>query len=441
VDEITVAAHLAAADLFRSDVPADEQSRFRALIQSPLRAGLLRLLNARPDEAFDVDSLMAVFGRMRGDIDNCLAELVDFGLVGRLPGPPPRYNARRPERPEHAELLDQFLERRATVSAEDQAPSVQRFREMIGRDEKMLIVFEWIRTAAKSDISVLILGPTGSGKELVARMIHELSRRGKERFQAVNCAALPDTLFESELFGYEKGAFTGAHDRKPGRLELADRGTLFLDEIGDLSLIAQAKLLRALEERRFERLGGQKAVHVDFRLVTATNRPLDLFVRDGRFREDLYYRINAFAIRLPSLRERPVDIPVLATRFLARYSAANGLPLDAKTFSAEAMTLLQGYPWPGNIRELESTVSRAALSAPGRVIRDTDVEFLHEQAGAEALAPARLPTLREAERAHIIRALEATGWNKKEAARILEISRGTLYRKIVEYGLERPSRT
>ncbi len=248
---------------------------------------------------------------------------------------------------------------------------------MIGRDEKMLIVFEWIRTAAKSDISVLILGPTGSGKEVVARMIHELSRRSTAKFQAVNCAALPDTLFESEIFGYEKGAFTGAHDRKPGRLELANEGTLFLDEIGDLSIVAQAKLLRVLEERRFERLGGNKSIHVDFRLISATNRPLDLFVRDGRFREDLYYRVNAFAIRLPSLRERQVDIPVLANRFLARYCAANGLPLDAKSFAREALDLLIAYHWPGNIRELESTVSRAALSAPGRSIRGADIEFLH----------------------------------------------------------------
>src|SRR6187397_175295 len=189
-------------------------------------------------------------------------------------------------------------------------------------------------------------------------MIHELSRRATENFQAVNCAALPDTLFESEIFGYEKGAFTGAHDRKPGRLDLADRGTLFLDEIGDLSLVAQAKLLRVLEDRRFERLGGQKAVQVDFRLISATNRPLEQFVRDARFREDLYYRVNAFSIRLPSLRERATDIPVLAQRFLARYCASNGMPLDSKTFAPEALTRLVAYPWPGNIRELESTVSR-----------------------------------------------------------------------------------
>src|SRR5262245_45200863 len=313
---------------------------------------------------------------------------------------------------------------------------------MIGRDEKMLIVFEWIRTAAKSDIAVLILGPTGSGKELVARMIHDLSRRGKENFQAVNCAALPDTLFESEIFGYERGAFTGAHDRKPGRLELADRGTLFLDEIGDLSVVAQAKLLRVLEDRRFERLGGQRSVQVDFRLISATNRPLDQFVRDARFREDLYYRVNAFAIRLPSLRERPVDIPVLTNRFLARYCASNGLPLDAKTLSSEATSLLQAYPWPGNIRELESTVSRAALSAPGRVIRDSDIEFLHAGVAMPTSDGApRLPSLRDAERAHITRVLDSVSWNKKEAARLLEISRGTLYRKIGEYGLEPETRT
>ncbi len=441
VDDLTVTSRRAAPAAARPDPPADVDSRFRTLVQSPLRAGLLRFLSARPQETFDVDSLMSTFGRMRLDVDNCLRELVEFGVARREIGPPPRYGSQRPERDVVAQLLDAFLERRATISTEDQAPSVQRFREMIGRDEKMLIVFEWIRTAAKSDISVLILGPTGSGKEVVARMIHELSRRGNEKFQAVNCAALPDTLFESEIFGYEKGAFTGAHDRKPGRLELADRGTLFLDEIGDLSLVAQAKLLRVLEDHRFERLGGQKSVEVDFRLISASNRPLDLFVRDARFREDLYYRVNAFAIRLPSLRERPIDIPVLASRFLARYCTTNGLPLDAKTLSSEAMTLLQQYSWPGNIRELESTVSRAALSAPGRVIRDTDVEFLHANTGRPSDAPPRLPTLREAERAHIMRALEATGWNKKEAAKVLEISRGTLYRKIVEYSLEHETRS
>ncbi len=430
MDDLTFSAKRASAAAPAPDLDA----RFRTLVQSPLRAGILRYLNSRPDESFDVEQLMQTFGRLRLDVENCARELVDFGVAEQIPGDPPRYMSRRT--PQLADILDQFMERRATVSSEDQSPSVQRFREMIGKDEKMLIVFEWIRTAAKSDISVLVLGPTGSGKELVARMIHELSRRSDSKFQAVNCAALPDTLFESEIFGYEKGAFTGAHDRKPGRLELADGGTLFLDEIGDMSLMAQAKLLRVLEERRFERLGGSKSIAVDFRLISATNRPLEQFVRDGRFREDLYYRVNAFAIRLPSLRERQVDIPVLAQRFLARYCAAQGLPLDSKAFSREALDLLIGYHWPGNIRELESTVSRAALSAPGRAIRAQDIEFLHAQTPIVHASGERLPSLAEAERAHIVRVLEAVDWNKKEAARVLDISRGTLYRKILEYQLE-----
>jgi DNA-binding NtrC family response regulator len=442
MDDLTFSARRASgAAAAKTAEPADLETRFRSLVQSPLRAGLLRYLSSRPEESFDVESLMQTFGRLRLDVENCIRELVDFGVAMIAPGSnPPRYLAERPANDAVIDLLDHFLERRAAVSNEDQSPSVQRFREMIGRDEKMLIVFEWIRTAAKSDISVLILGPTGSGKEVVARMIHELSRRTVAKFQAVNCAALPDTLFESEIFGYEKGAFTGAHDRKPGRLELANEGTLFLDEIADMSLIAQAKLLRVLEERRFERLGGQKSISVDFRLISATNRPLEQFVRDGRFREDLYYRVNAFAIRLPSLRERQVDIPVLAQRFLARYCAAQGLPLDSKSFSRESLELLCSYPWPGNIRELESTVSRAALSAPGRSIRASDIEFLHASTPIAAITGDHLPSLAEAERAHIVRVLEAVDWNKKEAARVLDISRGTLYRKIVEYQLEPEAR-
>src|SRR5690349_6701820 len=441
MDDLTFSARRASATAsVRPSEGADLDTRFRTLVQSPLRAGILRYLNSRPTEAFDVEALMQTFGRLRLDVENCVRELADFGVARALPTSPPQYMAERPASDTVLELLDGFLERRAAVSTEDQSPSVQRFREMIGRDEKMLIVFEWIRTAAKSDISVLILGPTGSGKEVVARMIHELSRRGPANFQAVNCAALPDTLFESEIFGYEKGAFTGAHDRKPGRLELANEGTLFLDEIADMSIIAQAKVLRVLEERRFERLGGHKAISVDFRLISATNRPLEALVRDGRFREDLYYRVNAFAIRLPSLRERQVDIPVLAQRLLARYCAAQGLPLDSKAFSREALDLLVNYPWPGNIRELESTVSRAALSAPGRSIRAQDIEFLHATTPTSAPTGDRMPSLAEAERAHIVRVLEAVDWNKKEAARVLDISRGTLYRKIVEYQLEPETR-
>src|SRR3989475_13130896 len=200
MDDVTFSARGASASApARPAESTDLDARFRSLVQSPLRAGILRYLSARPEESFDVESLMQTFGRLRMDVENCVRELADFGVAFAVAGTPVRYIAARPTNESLIELLDTFLERRATVSTEDQSPSVQRFREMIGRDEKMLIVFEWIRTAAKSDISVLILGPTGSGKELVAHMIHELSPRGSEKFQAVNCAALPDTLFESEI--------------------------------------------------------------------------------------------------------------------------------------------------------------------------------------------------------------------------------------------------
>ena len=421
---------------------ADElQLRFQTLVQSPLRAGLVRFLSARPSESFDVPGLMQAFGRMRLDIQNCVGELVTFGLAGQEgEDAAARFKFKPPDTELGAGLLDEFLKRRVPVSHEERSPAVERFRELIGSDEKMLVVFEWIRTAAKSDIAVLILGPTGSGKELVARMLHELSRRANHKLQTVNCAALPDNLFESELFGYEKGAFTGANDRKLGRLELANRGTLFLDEIGDLSLLAQAKLLRALEERRFERLGGNEVIEVDFRLVSATNKPLDLSTRDGRFREDLYYRINAFSIRLPSLRERAGDIPVLAQRALTRHCEAAGLPADAKVLAKDTIELLSRYHWPGNLRELESALSRAALSSTGRTIRPGDIELLYAPAASEAQHGDRLASLAEAERGHIARVLEAVRWNKKQAAEILQISRGTLYRKILEYGLDTGTR-
>ena len=421
----------------RTDAAEEVEQRFQTLVQSPLRSGLLRFLSTNQNESFTLDALMQAFGRMRLDVENCMRELVTFGVAERTERAGEESFAFQMPASEAARaLVDAFLQRRVPVSAEDRSPAAQRFREMIGTDEKMLVVFEWIRTAAKSDISVLIIGPTGSGKEVVARMIHELSRRGPQRLQTVNCAALPETLFESEVFGYEKGAFTGATDRKAGRLELADKGTLFLDEVGDLSLLAQAKLLRALEERRFERLGGSESIEVDFRLVSSTNKPLEQLVRDGRFREDLFYRINAFAIRLPSLRERVSDVPLLAQRFLERHSLANGLARDAKVFAKDALDLFSRYHWPGNIRELESTISRAALSAPGRVIKSADVDLLHAREVAPAEPGGRLSSLAEAERTHIVRVLEAVRWNKKQAAQILEISRGTLYRKILEYGLE-----
>ncbi len=417
------------------------RARFRALVQSPLRAGLLRYLGARPYEAYDVEALMQTFGRIRVDVVNCLRELVSAGVVRAVSAHPVLYQFARPSDPDFARLVEDFLADRPGESAEDRSPAIQRFREMIGRDEKMMVIFESIRTVAKTDLSVLILGPTGSGKEVVARIIHELSSRQHQTFQAVNCAALPDSLFESEVFGYERGAFTGAFERKPGRIELANHGTLFLDEVGDLSPMAQAKLLRVTEEHRVERLGGRTSIEVDFRLICATNRPLEALVGDGTFREDLYYRLNAFAIRLPALRERPADIPVLADRFLARFCASQGLPLDARRLAPDALQLLVAYPWPGNIRELETTVSRAALSARDGLVRARDLQFLHPvTAAARPDAPLLVP-LRDVERDHIRRVLDALQWNKKRAAQVLQISRETLYRKIADFALAQEKRT
>jgi transcriptional regulator with PAS, ATPase and Fis domain len=421
-------------------VSAQARTRFRTIVQSPLRASILRYTFSQPQQAFDTEMLMATFGRIRMDVENCVRELVHAGMLRPLPGPPPMYQASQPADPESARQLEDFLADKPGESIEERSTAVQRFRDMMGRDEKMMMIFESIRTVAKTDLSVLVLGPTGSGKEVVARIIHELSSRQHETFQAVNCAALPDTLFESEVFGYERGAFTGAYDRKPGRIELANHGTLFLDEVGDLSPLAQAKLLRVVEERRVERLGGRQSIEVDFRLICATNRPLDSLVGDGAFREDLYYRINAYAIRLPALRERPADIPVLAERFLTRYCASHGLPLNAKQFGPDAIDLLLAYPWPGNIRELETTVSRSALSTHDGVVRATDLQFLHPALALPRPESSVLVPLRDIEREHIRRVLQAVNWNKKRSAQVLDISRETLYRKIAEFGLVQESR-
>jgi transcriptional regulator with PAS, ATPase and Fis domain len=414
---------------------AQTRTRFRALVQSPLRAGILRYLHARPDERFDIESIMAIFGRLRSDIDNCVRELVTAGLVQADGGPTPFFKAAIPSELDMERALGDFLADEQKDSIEDRSPAVQRFREMIGRDEKMMIVFESIRTVAKTDLSVLVQGPTGSGKEVVARIIHELSSRQRATFQAVNCAALPDSLFESEVFGYERGAFTGAYERKPGRIELAHNGTLFLDEVGDLSPMAQAKLLRVVEDRQVERLGGRSATHVDFRLICATNQPLEALIGEAAFREDLYYRINGFSIRLPALRERPIDIPMLAERFLARYCAANGYPLDARKLAPDAIDLLMAYPWPGNIRELETTISRAALCARDGCVHAADVQFLHPALTSGRSEPVALLPMKDVEREHIRKVLGALNWNKKRAAQTLQISRETLYRKIAEYNL------
>ncbi len=311
------------------------------------------------------------------------------------------------------------------------------FSSLIGRSREMLTLKETLALVAPSEATVLILGESGSGKELVADAVHKNSPRRSGPFVAVNCAALAETLLESELFGHEKGAFTGAHQRKIGRFELADKGTLFLDEVAELSLATQAKLLRVLDTQTFERLGGTKSVIVDVRLVAATNRDLELEIEKGNFREDLFYRINVVQIVVPSLRERGSDeIVRLAEHFLAESLKRNKKP--AKDFRPRAIKSMVSYPWPGNVREMVNAVERAVILARGEYIELEDLP-LPIQTGKDADRPegglsAGL-TLKEVEAELIQRTLEETNGNRTKSSAMLGITRQTLLNKIKEYGL------
>ena len=418
--------------------PDDDMSR---LLSSPLRLTLLAILRRDRKEPTSLDSLARKTGRLRIDVEKCLNPLVKEDLVIRSldPDGDHLFYQYRPALPHIEAAIDEAMKQKngqleRTIEAEE-----KYFEGMIGRDEKMLVVFEMIHTVAKSDISALILGPTGTGKELAAHAIHDLSPRSGKQFHAINCASLPENLFEAELFGYEKGAFTSAHRRKIGRLELADRGTLFLDEIGDLSMPMQVKLLRVLESRTFERIGGTQTLSTDFRLVCATNRSLEDMVGEGTFREDLYYRINVFPIRLPSLRERPGDIPILAKEFLRKFCQANDLPVGSRSFSDAAIAELVSHPWPGNIRELDNVVQRAAVMSGDGPISASDLSMILGTATSVVKIDDRGPmkSLRDVEKDHVNRALAAMGWNIKATSEILGISRVTLYKKIRDYRLEK----
>jgi two-component system response regulator AtoC len=298
---------------------------------------------------------------------------------------------------------------------------------LIGQSPEMVAIYRLVARVAALETTVLIQGETGTGKELVARAIHYASPRAARPFVAIDCAALPETLFESELFGHEKGAFTGAVGSRRGLMETADGSTCFLDEIGELSLGLQAKLLRVLQERVLRRVGGNEPIPVNLRLIAATNRDLRKRVDDGTFREDLYYRLNGVTIAMPPLRERGADIPLLAHDFMQRYSAAAAKHLEG--FAPEALALLSGYRWPGNVRELEHAVERAVALARSAVILPEDLppEIRAETARAPEL-PAPRMTLDEVKRWYVSTVLEETGGNKMRAAELLGIDRRTLYR-------------
>ena len=313
--------------------------------------------------------------------------------------------------------------------------------EILGESVPVRRLREQIATAAPTSGRVLIHGENGSGKELVARAIHAGSARHAGPFVEVNCAAIPEELIESELFGHEKGAFTGAHARRRGKFELADGGTLFLDEIGDMSLKTQAKVLRALEERAFERVGGKDTIRVDVRVIAASNRDLEGLIRAGRFRDDLYYRLNVIPIEVPPLRERRDDVPALVDHFVALFCAENGK--RAKPISGEALAYFLAYDWPGNVRELRNMLERLVIMAPGDVIDADDLPApLRPKDKLPAGAEPRERPLREArdnfERAYILAELRANDWNMTRTAERLGIERSHLYRKIKAYGIAPP---
>jgi two-component system, NtrC family, response regulator HydG len=332
-------------------------------------------------------------------------------------------------------LIDKALERRDLIeqnrALKKQLEDLRAKGQMIGASPIWRRMMTLVEQVADSSATILIQGESGTGKELVARTIHERSARRNGPFVAVNCAALPETLLESELFGYEKGAFTGAAGRKEGRFELASAGTLFLDEVADLSLVTQPKILRVLQEGEFERLGGTRTLQVDVRIVAATNRDLSDMVKDKRFREDLYYRLNVITVRVPPLREHPEDIRLLAQHYLRVYSAKNGRKLEA--FSNEAIARLESYAWPGNVRELENLVERSVLLARKDRI---DAEDLPEEVMGvkrpprDAILELVGTPLADIEERLLDETLRITGGNKTQAAELLGIDVRTVARKL-----------
>ncbi len=324
---------------------------------------------------------------------------------------------------------------RENLYLQEEIRTEHKFEEFVGQSSSIKLVLKAVETVAPTDASVLILGETGTGKELVARAIHDLSPMKDRALVKVNCAALPSELIESELFGHEKGAFTGALSHKLGRFELANGGTIFLDEIGDLPLPLQAKLLRVLQEGEFERVGGTNTIKVNVRVIAATNRDLAEEVRTGNFRSDLFYRLNVFPMEVPPLRKRTGDIPLLVIFFLTKYAKKLGKHFDG--VSQATMQQLKKYPWPGNVRELQNVIERAAIVATGPKVNIETSLDLGPNIGSQASTPS---TLEEVERAHILRVLEVTGWvisGEKGAATVLGLHPSTLQSRMQKLSIKR----
>lgn len=338
-------------------------------------------------------------------------------------------------------LIERVLKSQAVLKErkilQNQLDDLFGFRNFIGVSPQIQKVFEQIQQVSQSDSTVLITGESGTGKELIANALHYSSRRKSKPYIKVNCAALPETIIESELFGHEKGAFTSAITRRIGRFELANSGTIFLDEIGDIPVSTQVKLLRVLEQREFERIGGNETIKVDIRLITATNRKLKKAVEEGKFREDLYYRLNVININMAPLIERKEDIPILANHFLQKFATDMNKPITH--FSKKAMNILQSYHWPGNVRELVNAIERAVVFCRGKILTEKELPISVKAQASGLSVSVDLPSfsLPRAEKILIKKVLDETKWNLKNSAEILEISRGTLYSKIDKHKINR----
>jgi formate hydrogenlyase transcriptional activator len=384
----------------------------RSIVAMPLIThnrivGTISLASLR-DAAFqqgDVDLLFQVSGQVAIAVENALA----FQVIG--------------------ELKNKLAQEKLYL--EDEIRSEMNFDEIVGEGPALRAVLKQVETVASTDSTVLITGETGTGKELIARALHNLSPRRERTFVKVNCAAIPTGLLESELFGHERGAFTGAIVQRIGRFELAHGGTIFLDEVGDIPLELQPKLLRVLQEQEFERLGSTQTIRVDVRLVAATNRDLSEMVAARTFRSDLFYRLRVFPVHIPPLRERQEDIPALVRYFVEKH--ARRMNRTVETIPTETLELLVRYPWPGNIRELENLIERAVIVSPGPVLR---VPLSELKPPSEPFGEAL--TLRAAEREHILKALDATNWvlaGPRGAAARLGMKRTTLQSKMRKLGV------
>ncbi len=349
----------------------------------------------------------------------------------------------KPFKVDEVKIAIKKIEERKKIQNENRILKAQLktgFESFITSDPRTLKVIDLARKVADSDATVLILGESGVGKEVLARAIHTAGNRSKAPFVSVNCGAVPETLLESELFGHVKGSFSGAIRDKDGLFAAADGGTLFLDEIGETSPAIQVKLLRALEEKIVMPVGATKGRTVDVRIIAATNAELETMVQRGRFRPDLYYRLNVFPFTIPPLRERPSDIPILANYFIKRHCAK--LEIPEKELMPESIELLKQYSWPGNVRQLENILERAVIMAKGKYIRPADMPDLHGETDKQlsiSLNSGNLPELETIEKAYIFYTLAECGWQKSKAAKLLGIDVSTLYRKIERFDLKLPS--